>query len=66
MVSVSEAETRQRIMSSCLDITGQSFIVFDTVEKDEITVETARAVFAMTAALERIRDGIRDLVFGAP
>lgn len=56
--------TRRQIMKDCLTMTGESFAIFDAVEQNVITVETAKAVFAMTAALERIRSGVRDLVFG--
>lgn len=55
-------EIRQGVLDACLQLSADALAIFDAVEADEITVDTARSVVGMGKRSNEIALGVKTLV----
>ena len=60
--SVPPSELRRQVMSACLSLSTEACALFDAVESDDITIDTARRLIGMARTVDQIALGIRTIV----
>lgn len=55
-------ELRQQVLDACLLLSTEACALFDAVEADDITIETARRMIGMARVVDQIALGIRTIV----
>jgi len=61
------AELRQAVLAACLQLSKDALAIFDAVEADSLTLDTAHSVVSMGRTANEIALGVQTLVvFGSP
>ncbi len=55
-------ETRRRVLDDCLAVSKMALALFDAVESDDITYETAGQMILMARTVDQIARGIRTVL----